>query len=78
MPLPAGAGNLARSPGFVDLAAGDLRLRATSPCIEAGANADWMAGAVDMDGHPGFSINAWTWAPTSTWASPRLTPMATE
>ena len=36
-------------------AAGDFHLAAGSPCIDAGANLDWMAGATDLDGLPRVS-----------------------
>jgi hypothetical protein len=39
-----------QAPGFVDPGAGNFRLRHGSPCIDAGVNLDWMAGAVDLDG----------------------------
>jgi len=34
------------------LLTGDLHLRAASPCIDAGTNLAWMAGATDLDGQP--------------------------
>ena len=49
-PKPAGAGNVEGPPLFVDRPAEDLRLRADSPCINAGLNADWMFGETDLDG----------------------------
>jgi hypothetical protein len=36
----------------VSLATGDIRLRAASPCIDAGINADWMDAAEDIFGNP--------------------------
>lgn len=39
-------------PVFANLPAGDYRLQATSPCIDAGTNLDWMASATDLDGNP--------------------------
>jgi hypothetical protein len=36
---------------LIDLNAGDCRLGANSPCINAGLNQDWMNGAIDLDGH---------------------------
>ena len=51
-PLPsAGAGNFTNTPLFMDLAAGDLHLQATSPCINAGRNAYGFT-ATDRDGNP--------------------------
>lgn len=51
-PDPGGAGNITNAPDFVDKEGGDLRLRSTSPCVNAGTNQDWMAGDTDLDGHP--------------------------
>jgi len=59
-PTGDGSGNLAEDPRFVangsgtglDHISGDYRLRADSPCINAGANLDWMADARDLDGNP--------------------------
>jgi len=49
-PLPAGAGNVADDPGFVDLARRDCHLRGGSPAVDAGTNMSWMAAAKDLDG----------------------------
>ena len=43
-------GNITNAPQFVDVATSNYHLRATSPCIDAGANADWMSNARDLDG----------------------------
>ncbi|MFH0909832.1 MAG: FG-GAP-like repeat-containing protein [bacterium] len=51
-PLPPEAGNITNEPMFVDLAATNLRLRADSPCIDAGRNEAWMTGGTDLDGAP--------------------------
>jgi PKD repeat protein len=51
-PLPAGPGNVAADPLLVDPAAGDWRLRAASPCRDAGTNAPWMLDFSDMAGVP--------------------------
>ncbi len=48
-PLPPGAGNLTNDPLFVSAA--DLRLQAASPCINAGTNEGWTAGAADLAGN---------------------------
>ena len=41
-----------KGPGFVDEANGDWRLTRKSPLRDAGLNADWMVGAIDLDGKP--------------------------
>jgi hypothetical protein len=52
-PLPTnGVGNIANAPQFVDAAASNFHLLATSRCIDAGTNQTWMVGAVDLDGNP--------------------------
>ncbi len=51
--LPAsGSNNVISDPQFVDWANGDFRLLPSSPCINAGSNANWMAGTNDLDGNP--------------------------
>ena len=45
----AGAGNLNADPLFVNLAAGDLHLTASSPCVDAGIASDSLP-ATDLDG----------------------------
>ncbi|UCG48473.1 MAG: hypothetical protein JSU94_01605, partial [Phycisphaerales bacterium] len=51
-----GAGNIAADPRFVDSGDGDFRLRADSPCINAGHNAALPASATtDLDGGPRIS-----------------------
>jgi hypothetical protein len=47
--FPESQGNIAADPLFAE---GSYRPAAGSPCIDAGANADWMAAATDLDGHP--------------------------
>lgn len=43
-------GNITAAPEFADYAAGDYRLAAQSPAINAGTNQEWMTGATDLDG----------------------------
>ena len=50
-PRPAGLGNFSEDPRFVDAAAGDYRLQASSPCIDAGDNG-FVGWNEDMDGNP--------------------------
>ncbi len=47
-----GTGNITNDPRFVD--AVDYRIRAKSPCVDAGTNLAWMlaVGAKDLDGEP--------------------------
>jgi len=49
-PLPAGTGNSANNPLFVNAGNGNYRLRQDSPCINAGLNESWMTNAFDLDG----------------------------
>jgi hypothetical protein len=52
----AGSGNISADPRFVDAAGGDLRLRADSPCIDAGSNAAVPAGiTTDVNSAPRFA-----------------------
>jgi parallel beta-helix repeat protein len=50
-PQASGWGNITSEPAFVDLAGGNLRLSADSPCINAGTNI-YAKGATDLDGLP--------------------------
>lgn len=43
-----GTGNITGDPQFVDIASGDFSLRTSSPCIDKGANADWMTYSLDL------------------------------
>ena len=49
-PQPPGTGNQSADPGF--WGGGDYHLRANSPCVDAGTNLDWTAGATDWEGEP--------------------------
>jgi hypothetical protein len=48
-PAADGSNNITADPLFVNPVAGDLHLSLGSPCIDAGTNASWMAGAMDID-----------------------------
>ncbi len=51
-PLPqSGTGNIALDPLFLNYSAGNRRLQANSPCINAGNNA-FVSGTTDLDGNP--------------------------
>jgi hypothetical protein len=50
-PSPAGVGNFANVPVFVNPGAGDFRCRLDSPCINAGRNS-YVTGSADLDGNP--------------------------
>ncbi len=43
-------GNITAAPGFAGYGAGNYRLAAPSPAINAGTNQEWMTGATDLDG----------------------------
>jgi hypothetical protein len=49
-PDPGGNGNITNAPLIVSV--DSPRLLAASPCINAGTNETWMAGASDLDGVP--------------------------
>ena len=49
-PDPGGTGNVTNAPQFVNAAAGNYRLLANSPCINAGNNA-YVQGTTDLDGN---------------------------
>ena len=48
------SGSITNEPLFVDPAGGDFHLQASSPCINAGTNAN-AAGPTDLDGNPRIS-----------------------
>ena len=45
-----GAGIIVADPKFKDFEAGNFRLAAGTPCINAGANETWMTNSYDLDG----------------------------
>jgi hypothetical protein len=47
----SGSGNITNNPLFVNAAASNFRLTASSPCINVGSNA-YAQGATDLDGNP--------------------------
>jgi len=49
-PLLAGEGNIADPPMFKDAVQDDYSLLPGSPCVDAGLNQPWMAGALDLSG----------------------------
>ncbi|NLF38542.1 PKD domain-containing protein [bacterium] len=53
--LLPGTGNMVADPVFVNPGAGDLHVQLCSPCVDAGANQPWMAGAFDRDLLPRLS-----------------------
>mgnify|MGYP001765270690 CR=1 FL=1 len=56
-PDPGGTGNVTADPRFVDAGAGNYRLLATSPCINAGDNGAVLDGA-DLDGNPRIALGS--------------------
>lgn len=48
--VPGGVGNITNDPHFILLASGNLRLRPSSPCLNAGSNG-LATGALDADGN---------------------------
>jgi hypothetical protein len=52
-PLPVGGtGNITNAPAFVNRSTGNLRLQASSPCINAGDDSVIQPGWLDRDGKP--------------------------
>ncbi len=51
-PASRGGGNFGDDPLFADAASANYRLLQHSPCVNTGANRDWMADAADLDGLP--------------------------
>lgn len=47
-----GAGAIDSEPLFMNPAAGNLRLRGNSPCVNRGTNEPWMLTGTDLDGGP--------------------------
>ena len=56
-PNLGGIGNITNDPQFVNAAAGNYRLQANSPCIDAGDNA-FVQGTTDLDGNPRIRFGA--------------------
>lgn len=50
--LPGSVGCTDADPRFEDAAGCDFRLLSSSPCVDAGCNEPWMAGASDVEGAP--------------------------
>lgn len=46
-----GSDNMDTDPLLFDWAGGNYRLQPASPCLNAGINAGWMEGALDLDGY---------------------------
>jgi len=56
-PLPEGEGNITNAPAFVDPLNGDYHLLPSSPCIDAGDNAE-ASTPTDLDGGPRIVFGA--------------------
>lgn len=73
-PDPGGTGNITNEPQFVDTAAGNFHVKATSPCIDAGNNAYATSSMTDLDGnlrigHGTVDMGAYEFQPYWWWAS---------
>jgi hypothetical protein len=73
-PGAMGVGNISNDPQFVDAAAGNFHLNATSPCIDAGNNAYAEGYVADFDGNPRIvhsvvDMGAYEFQPYWWWAS---------
>jgi WD40 repeat protein len=75
-PLPiTGIGNIAEPPLFIDMAAGDFRLREDSPCIDAGINligATMTVTNANPNGFPETFVVAYTHTPTDILGNTRF------
>jgi hypothetical protein len=47
-----GTRNIADNPAFINPTEGNYHLASNSPCINIGANQDWMTHSLDLDGVP--------------------------
>lgn len=73
-PGAIGVGNITNDPQFVDAAASNFHLKATSPCIDAGSNSHGSGAATDFDGnrrivHGAVDMGAYEFQPYWWWAS---------
>ncbi|HBA83810.1 MAG TPA: hypothetical protein DCZ95_06935 [Verrucomicrobia bacterium] len=69
IPVLPGYANTSNDPQFVNAAASNFHLAATSPCRDVGSNSTWMVGAVDLDRLPRIcngivDMGAYEWADT--------------
>jgi len=72
-PLPTnGVGNISGPPLFMDLAAGDFRLREESPCIDAGTNLVGFTMTVTNVDSGEVSVLAYAYDPTDVLGNTRF------
>jgi len=72
-PLPTnGVGNISGPPLFMDLAAGDFRLREESPCIDAGTNLVGFTMTVTNVDSGEVSVLAYAYEPTDVLGNTRF------